>query len=387
MAVFKNKAGQFIYIFAWDNLAQIPATGDAANISVYFARDGGASDAADNSVAEVDATNMKGMYELELTQAEANADVIGVSGSSSTSDVDIDPLYITTQPGIGTDDNHLLSADDWQSNLELQYDGTGLIGDAFPARQDQVAAISGALTLPAVAESRVLDDGAETNAYTDTAIHNGVLHTITDNDNSDPGIQNTYRFDIADAPPSHVHLHGWYQDGAAPFTNSCLLQAYDWAGAAFETIETLIHATAEQEHNPILLSRHASTTANGPASAEGIVDIRFVQAAQDNGSGSTMNVDHLTVQYVNPTLTAAEVNAEMLDVLDVDTFAELSADPGAAPTITGMLKLLYMALRNKVVTTANEQTIHQDDGTELLESDLTDIANTSFTKDKMRSPD
>jgi hypothetical protein len=288
---------------------------------------------------------------------------------------------------LGTDLLTKLSSDDWQANLELQYDGTGLIGDAFPSRQDQVAAISGSLTLPLAAESKVLTDGAATNDYDATANHDGTLYTVTDNDNSDPGINTELRYDAGSAVVSHLHMHGWYQDGTAPFTNSCLTQAYDWEGAAYETIEVLSHVTAEQEHNPLILSRHVSTVANGPGGDAGVIDIRFIQAAQDTGSGSTINLDHCVVMYISPTLTAAEVNAEMVDVLNVDTWAELAADPGAAPTITGMLKLLYMALRNKVVTTASEQTIHQDDGTELLESDLTDIADTSFTKDKMRSPD
>jgi len=60
-------------------------------------------------------------------------------------------------------------------------------------------------------------------------------------------------------------------------------------------------------------------------------------------------------------LTAAEINAEVLDVLNTDTFSELTAIPGATTTLTNMIRLLYLHLRNRVVQSGASQTIYADD--------------------------
>jgi len=75
-------------------------------------------------------------------------------------------------------------------------------------------------------------------------------------------------------------------------------------------------------------------------------------------------------------LSAAQVNAEVVDVLSVDTFAELSADPGASPTVVKALMLLYMALRNKVDITATAKKIHNNAGTAVLTKTLSDDGTT-----------
>lgn len=95
--MFKNVASQKVAIFAWDNAAGAPKTGDAANISAQISKDGGAA-AATNDVAptELDATNLKGIYIFDLTQAETNADLVCISPVSSTADVDIRPIIAYT---------------------------------------------------------------------------------------------------------------------------------------------------------------------------------------------------------------------------------------------------------------------------------------------------
>ena len=87
----KNAASQFVYFMAWNSSAApiVPRTGDSANISMFVALNGANEAAASNSPAEVDATNLPGVYRLELTQAETNADSIIVGGTSSTSDTQI----------------------------------------------------------------------------------------------------------------------------------------------------------------------------------------------------------------------------------------------------------------------------------------------------------
>lgn len=90
----KNVADQFAHLYAHDVLADTAKTGDAANITASIAKDGGARAAAANSVAEVDATNMPGVYRLELAQAETNADTVAIVALSSTDNVVIDPAMV-----------------------------------------------------------------------------------------------------------------------------------------------------------------------------------------------------------------------------------------------------------------------------------------------------
>ena len=304
-------------------------------------------DITDNASGNVTITNEVARF---ATDQQITADVTAISGDSDAAD-----------------------------NLELQYDGTGLLGDTFPSTQVQLATIGGGVTLAQAAESKSLTDGAETNDYDATASHDGTLYIVTDDDNSDPGIDVYLQYDIAgNQAVSHVHFHGWYQDGSAPFTNSCYMQARDWESAAWDTIETLTHSTSEQEHEPTLLARHKSTTSNGPGGDEGVVRIRYVMAAQDGGAGSTINLDHVTVQYVNPAITAADVWAYILTELAVDS------DPGATPTAAEALMLEYMKSRNRHDGSTTEEAIYNSAGAKILERDLT-YDGTTASASKVRN--
>jgi hypothetical protein len=80
-------------------------------------------------------------------------------------------------------------------------------------------------------------------------------------------------------------------------------------------------------------------------------------------------------------ISAAQVNAEVLDVLNVDTFSELASVPNAAATITQILRWLYALSRNKMTQTATTTTLRNDadDGTIATSSSLSDDG-TTFTR-------
>lgn len=97
MAVYKNKTGQKVPVFA--TLSGEAKTGEAAKITAQISKDGGASGAVlDANPAEVDATNHPGVYLFDLTQEESNADLIILTAKSSTSGVTIRPVMIYTEP-------------------------------------------------------------------------------------------------------------------------------------------------------------------------------------------------------------------------------------------------------------------------------------------------
>ena len=95
----KNVASQKLQFFAFIPSTGLPKTGDAANITIYVSKDHGAVTAlTDTSATEMDATNAKGVYVVDVSQTETNADELAFTGKSSTSDVSIVPRFITTTP-------------------------------------------------------------------------------------------------------------------------------------------------------------------------------------------------------------------------------------------------------------------------------------------------
>jgi len=85
------------YLYVWNITTNLPVTGDAANITLYKSQDGGAAAATTNACAEVDAVNMKGVYKIVLTAAEMNFNSIAVAGSSTTANVQVNPVFLSTE--------------------------------------------------------------------------------------------------------------------------------------------------------------------------------------------------------------------------------------------------------------------------------------------------
>lgn len=84
----KNVASQKLIVFAFDSTTNLPKTGDAANITAYVSKDYGAVTVlGDTSATEMEATNAKGYYLFDLTQAETNADTLMFSAKSATGNI------------------------------------------------------------------------------------------------------------------------------------------------------------------------------------------------------------------------------------------------------------------------------------------------------------
>lgn len=98
----RNVASQQITVLAIDTATNLPKTGDASNITLYYNGDnGGVTIMSTNSghPTEDDATNAPGCYSIAMTQAETNYAKINVTGKSSTSGIRIIPvLNIQTVP-------------------------------------------------------------------------------------------------------------------------------------------------------------------------------------------------------------------------------------------------------------------------------------------------
>ncbi len=82
--------------YAQDLLTGGGKTGDSANITLRIVKDGGTPAAPTNSISEINATTMKGMYKVTLTVAEMTADGVDIKGETTSADVEIYPRYIET---------------------------------------------------------------------------------------------------------------------------------------------------------------------------------------------------------------------------------------------------------------------------------------------------
>ena len=88
-----------VNFLAWDTTNNVGKTGDSGNFTMRLIKDGGSPTVPDNALSEPDATNLKGIYEVVLTSTEMTANFLTLGGESSTANIVIFPLLITTERG------------------------------------------------------------------------------------------------------------------------------------------------------------------------------------------------------------------------------------------------------------------------------------------------
>ncbi len=127
--------GQSIVVtyVAWDTVNNVGKTGDVANHTLRWIKDGTAS-ATTNAASEVDATNAPGVYKLTLTTAECTCDSGTLAGKSSSANISIMPKDVTFEqlptaaPG-ATNGLAILSATGAIASNVIQIDGNATNGN------------------------------------------------------------------------------------------------------------------------------------------------------------------------------------------------------------------------------------------------------------------
>lgn len=127
--------GQSIVVtyVAWDTVNNVGKTGDVANHTLRWIKDGTAS-APTNSPSEIDATNAPGVYKLTLTTAECTCDSGTLAGKSSSANISIMPKDVTFEmlptaaPG-ATNGLPMLSATGAIASNMIQIDGAATNGN------------------------------------------------------------------------------------------------------------------------------------------------------------------------------------------------------------------------------------------------------------------
>jgi hypothetical protein len=113
----------------------------------------------------------------------------------------------------------------------------------------------------------------------------------------------------------------------------------------------------------------AYNVADRPA-AEGQVRYKFVDGTYTG---------YVVLRTVN-LVTAAQVNAQVLDVLSVDTFGELSSPPAATSSLKDKLVWLFMWARNKATATSSQRKLYADDTTTVVSTETVGDDGVTFTK-------
>lgn len=91
----KNVASQTVTVLAIDTATNLPKTGDASNITLYYNGDNGGVtifSTGSGHPTEDDATNSPGTYTIAATQGETNFNKINISGKSATSGIRVVPI-------------------------------------------------------------------------------------------------------------------------------------------------------------------------------------------------------------------------------------------------------------------------------------------------------
>jgi hypothetical protein len=90
------------------------------------------------------------------------------------------------------------------------------------------------------------------------------------------------------------------------------------------------------------------------------------------GDARLANLDAAVSTRGTSTVTAAQVNAEVVDALSVDTYAEPAGAPAATATLAAKIGRIYQALRNKIDVSASAKTFYDDAGAALWSKALSD---------------
>lgn len=195
------------------------------------------------------------------------------------------------------------------NNLELQYDGTGLIGDNYPFTQSEGAALGGGLSILTTMASATAILG-DSNNLSNANTSDDSRWTADDNGGGAPGAETIFRCTPADTAdiPVELTFEGYYDEPGGT-TNGATLQVYNFSSAGWDTIVMLTNASSDEDHEVPLSHAHK---APGTGTLEtvgytiGDVMIKFKQDTAETGDNCLL-IDYMVVGFVGSLVTAEEV--------------------------------------------------------------------------------
>lgn len=204
-----------INLYAFDVGSNLPASG-LSDISGYIIKDGASPASLSNSISEPDGANLPGLYEVQLTDSEMNADSVTVHGRSPSN-----PTGVVVYPWMGiTESNYLITISGYtdsleagQTNIENKIDTVDTVVDSNSDKLDTISDYTDSLEAGQSAiESKVdtVDSVVDSNAT--------YLNTIS-------GYTDSLETQVSDLPDidtivSSGDAAGWGDTVSAPVTVS-----------------------------------------------------------------------------------------------------------------------------------------------------------------------
>lgn len=175
--------------------------------------------------------------------------------------------------------------------LALQYNGTGLTGDTYPAKQSQLSSLAtGSSGLTTTSSSSVITEGAETGTHNNTFALDNVTHTLTEVAGN---IDFYYEFNIGTSGVSTGVVWDGYIQGVS---DNVQVFAWDWVASSWVQVGNLVGTTGVNYQ-----SENFITTVNmtGKDANAGMVRLRL-----QSTEASTVNTDRILVEYTSVTSTS-----------------------------------------------------------------------------------
>jgi hypothetical protein len=131
--------------------------------------------------------------------------------------------------------------------------------------------------------------------------------------------------------------------------------------AAIASIASILADTAELQTDDIPGSL---------AAIAAFIDTEISSILEDTGTTIPAQIAALN------NLSAAQVNAEILDAIATDTYGEPTGVPGATVSLAAKIGTLYMIARNRIDVTDEKLTVYDDSDAAEWEKDLSDDGTT-----------
>ena len=224
-----------------------------------------------------------------LTTAQTDLDTI--TGSDGVTLATTQGLYAPSKAGDSMDMLSISGDTGAADALELQYDGTGLAGETYPATQAQIgnlstgsSAISKRAALGTVNVGIVIGGTTYTNTYT----LDGIFHSITEDGSGNFNVE--YDFEVGgNGVGSEIVMDGYFSGNG----DVLQVQSYNWVGAVWENIGTIVASSGSDvaESRFVLDVQHTGTGAN-----IGEVKVRGYEAG-GGLSAVQLNMDRVRIDY------------------------------------------------------------------------------------------
>lgn len=267
-------------------------------------------------------TNCRGYYSLTLTTSHTDtegqitvivqddSDCLPVRNTFMVVNANVyDSLFAAATTDYLQVDTIQVSGDSTAAdNLELQYDGTGIIGDNFPFTQSEGAAIGGGLAINTTMASVVVIGGKGSEQDLANASTSDDSWWTGDDDGA--GAEFIFRCTPADTDsvPVETMFEGYYDEPSGS-SNSATIQVYNFNSAGWDSIVVLTNSGSDEDHEVPLSHAHRAPgggTLETVVYTIGDVLIKFKQDIQETGNACLL-IDHMVVGFVGSLVTATEI--------------------------------------------------------------------------------